>query len=58
MHSLHIRGLRYHFLALCLLHNPTWTMIVVDLFDVAEHVLNADALGRDNDLAVWLEDLD
>ena len=36
-----IGDLRYHFLALRLLHNPTWT--IVDLFDVAEHVVNADA---------------
>ena len=50
-----IGDLRYHFLALCLLHNPTWT--IVDLFDVAEHVVNADALGGDNDLVVWLEEL-
>ena len=50
-----IGGLRHHFLALCLLHNPTWT--IVDLFDVAEHVVNADALGRGNDPAVWLAKL-
>ena len=50
-----IGGLRYHFLALCLLHNPTWTLI--DLFNVAEHVVNADASGRGNDLAVWLAEL-
>ena len=40
----------YHFLAFCLLHNTNWTSI--DLVDVAEHVVNAIAMGRSDDLAV------
>ncbi|DBB01053.1 TPA: hypothetical protein ACH3X1_000953 [Trebouxia sp. C0004] len=50
-----IGGLRYHFVALCLLHNPTWT--TCDLVEVAEHVVNAFTLGRCHDLAVWIEGL-
>ncbi|DBB04208.1 TPA: hypothetical protein ACH3X1_013242 [Trebouxia sp. C0004] len=48
-----IGGLRFHFLALCLLHNPTWT--TCDFVEVAEHVVNAFTLGRGHDVAVWIE---